>query len=83
MDYREYASEVTAMVESGTITADQAREGHALSMLLAGFIHLEMQRGEIRAMFDTNDRERFVEGLRNDPKFMQRFGEYAMNVRGL
>lgn len=83
MDYREYAPEVTAMVEAGTITADQAREGHAISMLLAGFIHLEMQREDIRAMFDSNDRERFVDGLRNEPKFMQRFGEYVMNVRGL
>lgn len=75
------APAVLDKVDAGEITMHQATEGHAMAMLLAGFLHLESQREDVRAMFDSNDRERFVEGLQSDPKFMQRFGMYLAEIK--
>lgn len=76
------APEVTAMVDAGTITADQAREGYMLSLLLVEFLHTEAQREDIAAMFDSNTREQFIEGLMADTSFAHRFGMFLVNKRG-
>lgn len=75
------APEVTAMVEAGTITADQAHEGYMLSLLLVEFLHTESQREDIADMFDNNTREQFIEGLMADTSFARRFGMFLINKR--
>lgn len=81
MSNYDIAPAVLDKVDAGEITMQQATEGHAMAMLLVGFLHLENQREDIQAMFDTNERERFIEGLQSDPKFMQRFGMYLAEIR--
>lgn len=76
------APEVTAMVDAGTITADQARKGYMLSLLLVEFLHTEAHRGDVTAMFDNNTREQFIEGLMADTSFAHRFGMFLVNKRG-
>ncbi len=81
MSNYDIAPAVLDKVHAGEITMQQATESHAMAMLLAGFLHLESQRDDVQAMFDTNDRQRFIEGLQSDPKFMQRFGMYLAEIK--
>lgn len=77
MTYTDYAPGITDMIASGEITEEVAINSRNMGMLLAGFIHLEMQREDIRDMFGTNDRTRFVEGLQASVDFRSRFAQYV------
>lgn len=78
--YTELAPEVAAKVASGEITEQQAREGHALALLLVGFMATEANRPETRAMFENNDGEHFLEGMQADPALRHRFAAYVAGV---
>lgn len=68
------------MVEAGEITAEQARNSHNLALLLVGFLATEAGRADVRDMFENNDGEHFIDGLRSSPKFAGRFAHYLGSV---
>jgi len=59
---------------------DVSRDELVLGVTLAGVLTLMAQDETIRAMFEANDRERFLEGCKS-PEFTAKFGQALLTVR--
>ena len=67
---------LTAWAEQNGVTRDEL----AMGVTLAGVLMLMAQDETIRAMFEANDRERFLEGCKS-PEFAAKFGQALLAVR--
>ena len=57
------------------------RERQTAGTVLTGVMLLLAADPQVRAMFEANDRERFIEGCQTDPSFAQKFGCALLTIR--
>lgn len=57
------------------------REQQTAGTVLTGVMLLLAADPQVRAMFEANDRERFIEGCQTDPSFAQKFGRALLTIR--
>ena len=72
--------ELSAAVDSGELTTEQASNAVDAALVLGGFILWASVQPKYRDMFENNDEEHFIDGLKSSPQFTREFGNYLAGL---